>query len=83
MQPYKNLNGDSGVEAYEIQDNALIVKFREANKNGYRYYKYSSFKPGTFHLQKMKGMAIIGRGLGEYISKEIKKNYEDRYRQYE
>lgn len=83
MDQYRNLNGNSDVEAYEIIDNALIVKFLRANKDGYRYYKYGNFKPGSYHLVQMKRLAVEGRGLGGYISREVRKDYEDRYRQYE
>ncbi|MBI2473934.1 hypothetical protein HYV70_05285 [Candidatus Uhrbacteria bacterium] len=83
MERYRNLNGNSDVEAYEIQSDAIIVKFSEANKDGYRYYKYGNFKPGSYHLQQLKQLALLGRGLGGYISSNVRKNYEDRYRQYE
>lgn len=84
MERYKNLSGNSDVDEFEIREGSIIVRFKEAHKDGFRYYyKYGTFKPGQYHLQHMKERAMAGIGLGGYISREIKKNYEKRHRDYE
>lgn len=70
MKKYKNLSGNSGVTFYKIEPSQLTVSFKDGET-----YIYSSLKPGLFHLEKMKALAIQGSGLGTYISKFVKKNY--------
>lgn len=83
MEKYKNLGGNSGVEAYEIQNDAIIVEFKNRTKAGNKFYKYSYTRPGMVEVEKMKRLAVEGRGLGGYISSDIDERYEQRYRQYE
>jgi hypothetical protein len=76
MKPYKNLNGDSGVTHYEIGEDYIGIKF--AGKP--TVYLYSNAKVGKTHIDKMKTLAVKGRGLGTYISQHsiVKNNYEKR-----
>lgn len=70
MQPYANLSGDSGVVAFEIGETSIIVLF----KNG-KHYEYNEIKPGAETVERMKALALSGRGLGSYISSVVQKNY--------
>ena len=83
MTPYKNLSFNSPVQAYELHETYMIVEFIKPNKKGYKYYRYGYIKPGTHELEQMKMLAKQGQGLASYISREVGKDYEDRYKQYE
>ena len=71
MTPYKNLSEESGVKAYEIQDEGIRVQFLSDD-----IYYYSNDIPGKKHVDEMKRLAEKGRGLATYISQHIRKNFE-------
>lgn len=70
MQKYRNLGGNSGVAAYEIAEDSIMVQF---NDGGLYLYNYS--KPGMINVNRMKQLALKGSGLNSLISRVIKKNY--------
>jgi hypothetical protein len=63
MQKYRNVSGDSGVVAYAIHDEAIVIRF--VNGSTYRYTRSSA---GAKHLAAMKELARNGSGLATYIS---------------
>jgi hypothetical protein len=63
VKPYKNLNGNSGVTAYEIGEDFIAVQFGTSVT-----YWYSFDSPGAAHVIEMKRLAKAGRGLAEYIA---------------
>ena len=71
MKRYKNLHGDSGVMAYELGDDYILVEFR----NG-MVYKYSHSRAGKYHVDVMKAMATAGEGLSGYISQHVWELYD-------
>ncbi len=72
MTPYRNLNGDSNVVAYEANEDSIHVIF----KNGTcRNYLYNVVRPGRAVVEQMKALAVQGRGLNSYISSVVKDNY--------
>lgn len=71
MQKYKNLDGDSGVDSFEIGEEYIIVKFTKT----LRLYTYSYDSAGRDKVEHMKKLALQGRGLNEYINKFAKFNY--------
>lgn len=71
MQRYPNLSGDSGVTAYEIGVDHIIVQFR-----GGRSYRYSHARAGRQHVDRMKELAMAGRGLSTYISQHVHDDYD-------
>ncbi|RQQ32296.1 hypothetical protein DF118_12770 [Burkholderia stagnalis] len=75
MDQYKNLNGDSGVIAYEISDDAIKVEFKDKS-----LYLYNYSVPGRHHVDSMKKHAIAGRGLNGYINSDVRKQYAARLR---
>lgn len=62
--PYKNLHGNSPVDAYEIHNNYISICFR--NRIAYDYYEQ---KIGLANLQEMKRLAELGAGLSAFISR--------------
>jgi len=75
MKRYKNLEGNSGVYAFEIGTDYIKVQFREGS-----LYKYSYLNPGIKAVERMKQLALAGRGLSTYISTYIRKRYAAKLR---
>lgn len=69
---YMNLSGNSGVISFSICANAIIIKFKDSEK---RYF-YTYAKPGKIHVERMKELALAGKGLSTYISRYVGTNYE-------
>lgn len=76
---YLNLNGDSGVESYYIEDDNIKVVFKSSKK----IYKYSYASAGIYHVEEMKNLAINGQGLNSYINLNCKMLYDKNYDEYE
>lgn len=71
MQEYKNLGGNSGVVGYSIGDDYVEVKYI-----GGRIYKYSYHSADVERVEKMKKLAMEGKGLNSYISQYARYDYE-------
>ena len=71
MQKYENKNGNSGVKCFEISETFISVQFVSKSK----IYKYSYSSAGKLHIEKMKELALNGKGLSSYISKHVKYKY--------
>lgn len=65
MQRYGNLNGRSGVEAFEIGDDWIKVRFHDNP----RVYVYASPRIPRDKIVQMKQLALAGRGLATFISR--------------
>lgn len=65
MEPYKNLGGNSGVVAFQIGGDFIIVQFREGQ---YTFYKYTYMSAGSIAIETMKRLARQGQDLNSYIS---------------
>lgn len=76
MTPYRNSNGNSNVEAYEIDGDSITVRFMSGR---YRNYLYSSRRTGAAIVERMKLLAAQGHGLNSYISTTVRTNYETRW----
>lgn len=73
MQRYANRSGNSGVEAYRVTADAILVKFvgRDA------LYEYrGSGRAGAANVARMKALARAGRGLASFISRHAHDLYE-------
>ena len=70
MEKYKNLSGDSGVSAYEIGEDSLIVEFTNGS-----VYVYDYGSAGRSNIEEMKILARTGRGLSTFISQQVKNKY--------
>ena len=71
MERYANLNGNSGVIAFEIGNTWIKVQFTTGLP-----YTYSYRKAGEIHVERMKVLARKGRGLNSYIMLNCKYSYD-------
>lgn len=76
MTRYKNLNGNSNVEGYEIANDSITIRFMSGQ---FRNYLYDSIRPGTAVVERMKVLALQGHGLNSYISTTVKSNYSRKW----
>ena len=63
MKPYANLDGDSGVAAYSIRPDGIVVKFKSDGS-----YEYTDASAGPDAIATMQRLARSGRGLSTFIS---------------
>lgn len=70
MKQYADVGGNSGVSAYDILANGIIVEFKTG-----RTYLYDDARPGTAHVEQMKQLAQEGKGLNTYISRYVRQNF--------
>lgn len=65
MESYSSRSGKkSGVIAFEIGRDFIIVQFE-----GYKKYTYTYRSAGTSVVEKMKSLALAQQGLSTFISK--------------
>jgi hypothetical protein len=76
MKPYKNLSGHSGVVAYDITNDAIHIVFRDGDEPNYLYDAASA---GRANLEAMKRLALAGRGLSTFISRNVRDGYARRW----
>lgn len=72
MKHYIDINGDSGIVAYEYSENSIRIQFKTG-----KIYEYPSSHIGTAHLNTMKRLADSGDGLNAYINanKDVKTRF--------
>lgn len=73
MKRYRNLSNCSGVSAYRIEGDAILVEFTDGG-----VYEYNATAPGFHHVERMKQFAELGRGLATYINQFVRSNYAKR-----
>ncbi|MFV8529507.1 hypothetical protein [Ralstonia pseudosolanacearum] len=78
MEPYKNLNGDSGIAFYQIGDDHIWIEFSSGSP--YRRYRYSNASAGAGNIVRMKQLATDGRGLNAFINQNprVRTGYDQR-----
>ncbi len=75
MENYRDWDNDSGIVAYEIGSDYVIVQFKSGRN---RFYKYTYGTAGSSNIEEMKRMAQAGDGLNEFVvEREI--NYESKW----
>lgn len=62
MKAYRDINGDSGISAYDYGDDWIKVQFKDGKTYGYQVSKI-----GQAHIIAMKALADEGDGLNSYI----------------
>jgi hypothetical protein len=75
MEPYKNLSGDSGVQAYELSAAGIVVQFKDGWK-----YEYTERSAGAAAVAAMRRLAVAGRGLSGFISTNVREAYARKFR---
>jgi len=75
MERYKNLGGNSGVLAYEMGSDSITIQFTTL-----AVYNYTYRSAGISNIEKMKALAIAGRGLNNFIMRNVKKQYASKLR---
>ena len=70
MESYRNLSGNSGVVAYAIVDEGILVRFQDG---GIYLYTYAS--AGRSKIERMRTLAAEGRGLSTFISRQVRDAY--------
>lgn len=68
---YRNNNGDSNVDMYEIGNNYISVIFYGSK----RIYTYTYSSAGIRHIENMKALALKGKGLNSYINNYCRKMF--------
>lgn len=74
MIRYRNLGGNSNVFAYRIDPSQITVSFY-----GGGTYVYTNSSAGVTKIEKMKQLAIQGRGLNSFIVTQANKSYARKY----
>ncbi|HSH65610.1 MAG TPA: hypothetical protein VLB84_07395 [Bacteroidia bacterium] len=64
MKKYKNYSGNSGIALYEIEKHSIRILFTHSSS----IYTYSDSLISKHHIDKMKKLAIAGKGLATYIN---------------
>lgn len=70
-QEYADPDGDSSVDAYEIGEDYIRVRFSDGS-----VYLYTYASAGAPHIERMKELARSGDGLNSYIMNNVKYDYE-------
>lgn len=68
MIKYRDVDGDSGVQEYELGDDYIKVQFKGTSK----IYTYSYQKAGKENVEIMKKLAPNGTGLNSFINTDVK-----------
>ncbi len=71
MEQYRNIAGNSGVTAYEIGPDYIIIEFSDGS-----VYRYTYASTGQENVEHMKGLAQAGQGLNTFISTTVSRLYE-------
>jgi len=75
LERYRNIDGDSGVYAYEYGDDFIRVEFSTGS-----IYLYTSDSAGADNIEHMKRLAINGDGLNSFINRVVRRLYETKER---
>lgn len=67
---YKNLSGKSTIAKYEIEKDAINIKFTDSSA-----YRYTNQSAGPENIKEMKSLALAGKGLGTFIDANVKDRF--------
>ncbi|WP_026837021.1 hypothetical protein [Gillisia sp. JM1] len=71
MEKYSNKRGNSPITYFQIENDRIIVWFKEGKS-----YTYSHLKAGRHHVEQMKTLARTGSGLSAYITQNVRFKYD-------
>ena len=74
MEVYTDVNGDSGVAAYEIGDDYIHVQFKTGAT-----YSYTYASAGRDVVEQMKRLALAGDGLNSFIMRNARTSYASKW----
>lgn len=75
MERYRDINGDSGVFAYDAGADFIRVQFRDGS-----VYLYTEASAGAASIAQMKRFAAAGDGLNAFINTRVRRAYARRER---
>jgi hypothetical protein len=70
MEPYQNLNENSSVHSYEIDEDSITVQFNDGD-----VYVYNYDSAGSDNVEQMKTLAALGTGLHSFINNKVRNRY--------
>lgn len=76
MKLYQDIQGDSGISAYECGDDWIDVQFKGGDT-----YRYLAVDIGSAAVHEMKRLAQAGDGLNAFINTHpsVKEGYSDKW----
>jgi hypothetical protein len=75
MKTYRDIDGDTGVAAYEYGPDWIQVEFKTGS-----VYEYTYASAGQNKIETMKQLADSGEELNAFINKNVRKLYSRRVR---
>lgn len=77
MEPYRDWDQDSGVQAFEIGEGQIDVQFKTGS-----IYRYTTSSVGSANLERMMALARAGEGLNSFINtnKVVRNGYSAKLR---
>lgn len=70
MDRYRDINGNSGVAAYENGEEFIRVQFKDDS-----IYLYTNQSAGADNITRMKILAENGSGLNSFINRHVRDSY--------
>jgi hypothetical protein len=70
MTPYRNRSGRSGVVAYALAPDAILLEFAQGD-----VYESTARSAGAEALAEMRSRAERGSGLATYVSRHVRGGY--------
>ena len=70
MTRYKNLSRDSKVVSFHLAKDAVTIRYADCS-----VYIYTNQTADPGNISKMKTLALAGKGLGTYISANLKDRF--------
>jgi hypothetical protein len=74
MPRYANLDGHSGVVAYETAPDSITLTFVGGER-----YLYDHARPGRDAVERMKKLAKTGRGLSTFVAQHVREAYARKF----
>ncbi|MER2511417.1 MAG: hypothetical protein ABTQ25_03180 [Nitrosomonas ureae] len=63
MTPYRDTDGNSGIQAFDSWPDWIRIQFKKGG-----VYEYRASHIGLVHLEALKRLAAAGSGLSTYIN---------------
>ena len=70
MRRYRNLAGNAGVVAYTLGNDSITLQFEQGG-----VYEYTAESAGRTNIERMKSLAVGGRGLSAFVVRNVRDHY--------